>query len=44
MSIPIELNVNNLSDTIIKAEHSKGLIQSNRNVLYKLQTYCRKAT
>ena len=30
---PIELNVNNLSDTIIKAEHSKGIIQSYRNVL-----------
>lgn len=36
MSLPIELNVNNISDTIIKAEHSKGFIQSYRNVLYKL--------
>lgn len=36
MSLPIELNVNNLSDTINKAEHSKGFIQSYRNVLYKL--------
>ena len=27
MSLPIELNVNNLSDIIIKAEHSKGFIQ-----------------
>jgi copper chaperone len=24
MSLPIELNVNNLSDTLIKAEHSKA--------------------
>lgn len=36
MSLPIELNVNNLSDTIIKDEHSKGFIQSYWNVLYKL--------